>query len=76
MGLWGAYIMEGLPIKPIFSITKLGVGLLELITTSPQQLDWLNPTPDDTRLMSVLDKMNQRYGRDTLFLTAQDIDQK
>lgn len=53
---------------------KIGVGLLELIPTQQQQLDWLNPTPGDRHLMSTFDRINQKYGTDTLFLAAQGIE--
>lgn len=45
--------------QPGISYYKIGVGLLELISSSHQQLDWLNPKPDDTRLMNTFDKINQ-----------------
>lgn len=62
--------------QPDILYYKIGVGLLNLISATHQQLDWLNPTPDDARLMGILDKMNQKYGGDTVFLAAQGMDQK
>lgn len=55
---------------------KIGVGLLDLTSEKHQQLDLLNPVPDNPNLMQVLDKINQKYGGETLFLAAQGINQK
>lgn len=52
---------------------KFGVGLVELVDGQNEQPDLFNPTPNNPRLMSVFDGLNQRYGRDTIFLGAQGI---
>ena len=57
--------------KPDVRYYKVGVGLVDLIDGKHAQIDWLNPNPDDPRLMKVLDGLNQRYGRDSLFVAAQ-----
>ncbi|RPE92818.1 DNA polymerase V [Vibrio crassostreae] len=55
---------------------KIGVGLLDLTDGKHEQSDLFNPMPNDPKLMSVYDSLNQRYGSDTLFLGAQGIAQK
>lgn len=55
---------------------KIGVGLLGLTDGEHEQPDLFNPMPNDPKLMSVYDSLNQRYGSDTLFLGAQGITQK
>lgn len=55
---------------------KVGVGLIELYSSKHAQLDMLNPEPDDTRLMNVLDSLNNRYGTDCVFVAGQGIQQK
>ncbi|MDN3683245.1 DNA polymerase V subunit UmuC [Vibrio tapetis subsp. quintayensis] len=45
---------------------KIGVGLLELTDGKHEQSDLFNPMPNDPKLMSVYDSLNQRYGSDTL----------
>lgn len=57
--------------KPDVRYYKIGVGLIDLVEGQHTQMDWLNPEPDDPRLMKVLDGLNQRYGRDSLFVAAQ-----
>ncbi|OXX55795.1 hypothetical protein B9J80_05150 [Vibrio sp. V12_P9A6T4] len=41
-----------------------------------EQFDLLNPVPNNTKLMSVFDQLNGRYGSDTVFMAAQGIDEK
>lgn len=55
---------------------KIGVGLLDLMEGKHAQIDFLNPKPDDPRLMAVFDGLNQRYGTDSVFLAAQGIEHK
>ncbi|WP_153446849.1 Y-family DNA polymerase [Vibrio algicola] len=55
---------------------KIGVGLLDLVEGKHAQIDFLNPKPDDPRLMAVFDGLNQRYGTDSVFLAAQGIEHK
>lgn len=52
---------------------KFGVGLVELIDGRNEQPDLFNPEPNNPKLMSVFDGLNQRYGRDAIFLGAQGI---
>ncbi|GBK97857.1 DNA repair protein [Vibrio harveyi] len=54
---------------------KVGVGLLDLAESRHAQEDLFNPTPNNAPLMQVLDGLNRRYGKDTLFLAAQGTDQ-
>jgi DNA polymerase V len=55
---------------------KIGVGLIDLVSGQHQQYDLFNPQPNNEPLMSVFDTLNQRYGRDTVFIAAQGIEQK
>lgn len=55
---------------------KVGVGLLDLVDGRQEQADLFNPAPNNAKLMSVFDGLNQRYGQQTLFLAAQGIEQK
>ncbi len=50
---------------------KIGVGLLDLTDMQCQQLDLFDTACDNSKLMSVIDKLNHRYGRDTIFMPAQ-----
>ncbi|MDA0152239.1 Y-family DNA polymerase [Vibrio sp. Makdt] len=55
---------------------KVGVGLIDLVSSKYEQQDLFNVKPNNHALMTVLDGINSRYGRDTLFLGAQGIEQK
>jgi DNA polymerase V len=55
---------------------KIGVGLIDLVNGQHQQYDLFNPEPNNQALMSVFDTLNERYGRDTVFIAAQGIEQK
>ncbi|MBS9993458.1 MULTISPECIES: Y-family DNA polymerase [Vibrio] len=55
---------------------KIGVGLLDLTDGKHEQSDLFNAMPNDPKLMTVYDSLNQRYGSETLFLGAQGIAQK
>lgn len=55
---------------------KIGVGLLNLSSEMNSQLDLFNAPTADPALMNVLDRLNGKYGRDTLFLAAQGTEQK
>ncbi|WP_445772907.1 Y-family DNA polymerase [Shewanella sp.] len=55
---------------------KIGVGLINLSSDKYQQFDLFNTPKADNALMKTLDGINLRYGRDTLFLAAQGIEQK
>lgn len=55
---------------------KIGVGLVDLASEKYFQFDLFNPAKVDYALMHTLDSINQRYGRDTVFLAAQGIQQK
>ncbi len=52
---------------------KVGVGLLDLLDGRHEQFDLLNPAPNNNQLMIIFDKINHKYGTDTLFLGAQGI---
>ncbi|WP_415903218.1 Y-family DNA polymerase [Neptuniibacter sp. QD29_5] len=54
---------------------KAGIGLLEISTATPYQPDIFTPSTDQPELMECLDKINAKYGRDTLHLARQGIQQ-
>lgn len=45
---------------------KIGVGLIDLTDGKHEQSDLFNPMPNDPKLMSVYDSLNQRYGSETI----------
>lgn len=53
---------------------RIGIELIDLVSDKQNQLDLFNPPTANPRLMLTLDNINQRYGRDTLFVAAQGID--
>ncbi|WP_415881767.1 Y-family DNA polymerase [Neptuniibacter sp. QD34_54] len=54
---------------------KAGIGLLEISTATPYQPDIFTPSADQPELMRCLDRINAKYGRDTLHLARQGIQQ-
>ncbi|MCW8444172.1 Y-family DNA polymerase [Fluoribacter gormanii] len=62
--------------KPGYYYKKAGVSLLDLIPKNPRQLDIFHQPSDEhlhhtEQLMSVLDQINQKYGRSTIRLAAE-----
>lgn len=55
---------------------KIDVGLIELVDGRNEQPDLFNPAPNNNSLMSVLDRLNNKYGADTVFMAAQGIDER
>ncbi|EPO0038344.1 DUF4113 domain-containing protein, partial [Vibrio cholerae] len=55
---------------------KIGVGLIDLVDGLHEQSDLFNLTPNNPKLMSVYDTLNNRFGSDAIFLAAQGITQK
>jgi DNA polymerase V len=55
---------------------KVGIGLLDLSPNRHTQLDLFNDSKDNPEVMRVLDQLNDRFGKDTLFLGGQGIDPK
>ncbi|HFB64931.1 MAG TPA: Y-family DNA polymerase [Aeromonadales bacterium] len=64
--------------KPHRRYAKAGVAITEIISRTPQQLDFLAPVQSShsENLMQVLDTINQRSGSGTAFFLAQGIQQK
>ncbi len=62
--------------KPGVRYYKIGIGLIDLVNGQHEQLDLLNQTPSNDKLMKVFDGLNYRYGTDTLFVCSQGIEQK
>lgn len=63
--------------RPGHVYTKAGVGLIALHDSRVRQLDfWQAAQPESaSRLMQLVDRINQRYGRSTLFLASQGMHQ-
>lgn len=55
---------------------RVGVGLIDLVDGQHAQEDLFNPEPNRPELMSVFDGLNQKYGKNTVFLAAQGIPRK
>ena len=55
---------------------KIGVGLIGLVSAEHVQGDLFDESVTNPALMKVFDSLNQRYGRDSLFLAAQGINPK
>ena len=62
--------------KPGVAYYKVGIGLLSLSSEENQQWDLFNPPQGNVQLMTVLDRINQRYGSDSAFFVAQGFNQK
>ena len=59
--------------KPGVAYYKVGIGLLNLSSEVHQQWDLFSPPQESNALMNLLDNINQRYGDDCLFFSAQGI---
>lgn len=55
---------------------KIGIGLVDLVSDKFLQHDLFNAPSGNPALMQTFDKINQRYGRDTVFIAAQGIEQR
>ncbi|BCL74038.1 DNA polymerase V subunit UmuC (plasmid) [Vibrio nigripulchritudo] len=54
---------------------KIGIGLVDLTSAKNRQLSLFSPV-DDPACMETFDHLNRKYGRDTVFLAAQGINNK
>lgn len=52
----------------------IGIGVIDLVSDKRNQLDLFNPPTANPLRMLSFDNINQRYGRDTLFLAAQGVE--
>tara|TARA_R110002167_G_scaffold204404_1_gene408458 strand:+ start:21442 stop:22713 length:1272 start_codon:yes stop_codon:yes gene_type:complete len=55
---------------------RCGIGLLDLCDQSKVQQDLFTPSQDSPELMSCMDAINARYGRNTVKLAGQGIEHK
>jgi len=64
--------------RPGVFYIKAGVGLLDLSIKKHQQLDLFHPAQSakSEQLMTVMDKINQRHGRNTIYIAAEGVQQK
>ncbi|MEH6534664.1 MAG: DUF4113 domain-containing protein [Photobacterium frigidiphilum] len=58
--------------RPGVAYYKIGGGMLDLISDRQRQPD-LFAAPENPALMLALDKLNDKYGRDAIFLADQAI---
>ncbi|WP_417500225.1 Y-family DNA polymerase [Methylophaga sp.] len=61
--------------RPGIKFYKCGVGLLNLCPEEAYQPDLFNPMQDNHELMSCMDIINSKYGRDTIHLAGRGIQQ-
>jgi len=54
----------------------LVVALLDVVYGKNEQSGLFNPEPNNEKLMSVFDTLNDKYGRDTVFLGSQGTQKK
>lgn len=59
--------------KQNISYKRCGVGAVDLIDSNNMQLDLLAPDPNNQALTSTLDSINNRFGKDTVKLGSQGI---
>ncbi|MCW8931203.1 MAG: Y-family DNA polymerase [Gammaproteobacteria bacterium] len=64
--------------KPGVAYIKAGVGLLELSDKKHQQLDMFHPgqSTKTDQLMTVIDKINTHYGRNSIYVAAEGVHKK
>lgn len=55
---------------------RCGVGLMDICDEQGTQNDLFNTSKDDPELMACMDKINNRYGRNTVHLAGQGVEQK
>ncbi|WP_372738488.1 Y-family DNA polymerase [Neptunomonas sp.] len=55
---------------------RCGIGLVDLVSTKNYQGDLFNTSKDNAELMKCLDVINAKYGRNTVHLAGQGIEQK
>jgi DNA polymerase V len=60
--------------RPGFAYQKAGVALLNLSATATPQLNLFSQSKDNTRLMQVMDRINDIWGRGTLRSAAEGIE--
>jgi len=58
------------------SYKKVGVGLIELVSSEQYQLSLFHKDETNQPLMNTMDKLNNFYGKNTLFLANQGIKQE
>jgi len=65
-------------VKPGVAYMKAGIGLLDLSSKRHQQLDLFHPgqAPKTDQLMQVMDKINNTYGKNSVYLAAEGVHQK
>ena len=62
--------------KPGYSYKKAGITLMDLSDEASVQPDMFSTARDNTKLMAVMDRINNQYGRGTLHSAAEGISGK
>jgi len=68
-----ANIIDSVFVKNV-GFYRAGIGCLDLIDEEYQQQDLFTPSIDNSALMTCLDNINHRYGRNTVKFAAQGIE--
>lgn len=61
--------------RPGVRYYRIGVGLIDLCPKSSLQYDLFHAQKSDPNLMKIFDSLNNRYGRDVLYIATQGSDQ-
>lgn len=61
--------------RPGVRYYRIGVGLIDLCPKKSLQYDLFNAPKTNPNLMKIFDSLNNRYGRDVLYIAAQGSDQ-
>ena len=68
---WSNHLLKKI-FRPEYSYKKAGIILCEISDIHSQQVDWIeSATSGDSKLMTTLDRLNQRFGRGTIKISAQ-----
>lgn len=62
--------------RPDVRFYRCGIGLMDLATQGSHQQDLFKASEDNPKLMVCMDRINSRYGRGTIQLAAQGIENK
>ena len=65
-------------VKPGVAYMKAGVGLLDLSSKKHRQLDLFHAgqSPKTDQLMAIMDKINTRYGKNSIYIAAEGVHTK
>ena len=73
INLWGNHILKEI-FKPHYLYKKAGIILCEISPTCFKQIDWIESVPSNgSKLMTTLDHLNKRFGRDTVKISTSGV---